>query len=209
MEEGQGTQVSVGNPPTPPGATRRKKGKTGVLVIAIVLLLGAVGTGIYFIGKSKQEIQATPTPTPFIRGTETVSTPEPTAEPVAKEDVSIEVLNGTGIAGEAGFLQTKLKNLGYSQIETGNATSQDNEATSVVFSSDLPQDVVDEITKLLEDTYKTVKSRTSSSASVDVSITTGLKTGATSKPASTATPAATATPTSSASSSPAPSASPQ
>ena len=121
---------------------------------------------------------------------------------MAKEKVSIEVLNGTGIAGEAGFLQGKLKTLGYSKIEAGNASNQDNEATSVVFSDKLPDSIVEEITKLLEDTYKTVKTRTSSSGSVDVSITTGMRKGATPKPSITATPTPTPKATSTASPTP-------
>ena len=51
-----------------------------------------------------------------------------------KGKIAVEILNGTGKPGEAGFLQDKLKALGYTKIEVGNATSQNNISTTVTFS---------------------------------------------------------------------------
>jgi hypothetical protein len=103
-------------------------------------------------------------------------------------------------------LQGELEDLGYSNIEVGNASSQDYEETRVTFSSSLDDAIVDEITELLEDTYQDVSVDTSSSQDVDVSIITGLRIGQTARPEETATPEPTTspTPTSSPTASPSP-----
>lgn len=173
------TQQQVTTPPQP----MRKEGgsKKTVILVAIIMLIAA---GIFLIvrglgGKS----EVTPSPTP----TENLFTPSPTETPeeVDKSDVDIQVLNGTGIGGEAAFLQEKLQGLGYEKIDAGNADSTDNETTEVTFSSSLPEAIVDEITKELEDIYKDVNTTTSRSASIDVKIVTGLRKGQTPRPTST------------------------
>ncbi len=177
-----------------------KGGKKGLFIVLILVLVMGVGAGLFFLGRARQgEVEASPTP--FVSGFGDIATPEPTSspEPADRADVEISVLNGTGIAGEASLLQGKLRDLGYTEVEAGNATNQDNEATTVTFSSSLSESIVEEITELLEETYKTVKSRTSSSVTVDVEIVTGLRKGATAKPEATATPESTASPTSTAS----------
>ena len=201
MDENQTTeqqpQVSgnpqVSTPPQPmakrPAPKSRKRGAL------ILVLLGLIGLGIFLVARGSRD-GATPTPTPNSNLSGPVA-PEPTEtpEPVDKEDVSIEVLNGTGIAGEAGALRDKLATLGYSDIETGNADETDHEVTSVTFSSTLDEAIVDEITELLEETYEEVDVNTSSSSSVDVQIIIGLKKGQTPQPEATEEPEETATPT--------------
>lgn len=192
--------------------TKQKSGGSKWLIIFIILLILG-GAGIYFFTKSAAEPIATPTPafnvTP-IEQTET-STPVPTKSPapVKKDEVSIEIKNGTGITGEAKLLADKLKALGYSDITAGNADTTDNTETTVTFSKTLSQSVQDEIKKELEGFYKTVNVKTSTTQKSDVVIITGLRSSQTSKPAGTGTPKASSSATPKASGSATPSASPK
>lgn len=189
-----------------PQPAARKKGGIGKFII-IFLGLAILGVIAFLVFKGVGGGEATPTETPSVESisgsssdtlgsTDTSESPSP--EPVDKADVSIKVENGTGIAGEAGYLQGILANMGYTKIEVGNADSDDNSATQVTFSADLSQAVIDEITKKLESLYESVKTKTSSTqTSSDVIITTGLRKGSTPKPAATNAPAATSAATSS------------
>lgn len=212
MEEtNQEEAVKAQEENTPPAAPEvgfplsqpKPKGKSNKWIFIVVGLLILGGGGIYFFTRGAKEEETMPSPT--VSGVET-STPEPTptATPANKKDISIEVQNGTGIPGEAAYLQGVLKNLGYSDIKAGNASSQDATKTTVTFGKSVPESIKKEITDKLEGVYKDVEVKTSSTQSVDVLIVTGLRKGATAKPSPTATPK----PTSSPSPSPTPTASP-
>ena len=188
-----------------PSRRRRKfkVNKKTIAIFAVVVIGGLVGWFI-FRGKESEEVLE-PTPPPF---EEITSTPTPTSAPVDKDRIKIEVLNGTGIPEEASFLQGKLRDLGYTEIEVGNADSQDFVATKVTFSKGLQDEVIDEITSELENIYKDVDTETSDSLDVDIRIITGYKKGHTPTPSPTATPSPTpteeVTPTSTPSATPTP-----
>lgn len=190
---------------TPPQSTgfsvspkQSSSGSKWILIFIGLLILG--GVGIFFFTKSSNEPIATPTPSFNVTPIEDNNTPSPTKspEPVKKSEVSIEIQNGTGIAGEAKFLQDKLKVLGYSDITAGNADKTDYTETIVTFSKTLSQTVQDEIKKELEKIYKKVSVKTSSTQKSDIVIITGPREGQTAKPSSSAT----AKPSASSSSSP-------
>lgn len=177
----------------------KKKGNLLVfLILAIVILVGGI---IFFVSRSKRESEDLVSPTPAQLTTFTPS-PVETLEPADKEDVSIEVLNGTGISGEASYLQGQLKSLGYDDIEVGNADSQDQTVTVVTFSNSLDEGNKNEIFEKLETIYEEVTKKTSASTSVDVEIVTGLRKGQTAKPEATATPSPTPTATTTATATP-------
>ena len=194
-----------------PLSQSKPKKKTNTLVFIILGIVILVGGIIFFVTKGNKESELV-SPTPTSEGI-IINTPSATEtpEPVDKVDVAIEILNGTGISGEAGYLQGKLRDLGYTDIEVGNADEQDQTVTTVTFSTDLDEANKNEIQAELEKLYEDVTVKTLSSISVDVSIVTGLKKGATPKPSATATPepSATSTATASPTASPPPSASPQ
>lgn len=164
----------------------KPKGKMNKWTLIIIGLLILGGGGVFFFTRGSKE---TPTASPTVGGLST-STPEPTPTPTPadKSKVRIEVQNGTGIAGEAAYLQGVLKSLGYSDIKAGNAESQDETTTTVTFAKTVSESVKDEITKKLEGVYKKVEVKTSSTQKTDVLIVTGLRKGATAKPSPTASP---------------------
>lgn len=201
QNETQGAGVSF---PTVGQPQRKSSGAKTFLVIGILVLVAILGF-IIFKNASKQAEEITPTPfaeTPT--EAPVVSSPTASPKPADKSKVKIEIQNGTGIPGEAAFLQTELKSLGYTNITVGNASSQDATATVVTFAKSLSADIVDELTKKLKELYKEVTVKTSTTATTDVVIVTGLRKGATSKPSATPTVKASSTPTASASATPTP-----
>lgn len=197
-------QVAQQGPPqsTSFGAQSKLKNPNSKWLIIFIALLILGGAGIFLFTKTSNEPIPTPTPvftTSPITPNETQSpVPSKSPVPVKKDDVSIEIQNGTGITGEAKLLADKLKALGYSDITAGNASTTDNTETTVTFSKTLSQTVQDEIKKELEGFYKTVNVKTSSTQKSDVVIITGLRGTQTTKPATSATPKASSTASSSA-----------
>ncbi len=76
-----------------------------------------------------------PTATPTLEPTEPPPTPTPTVQ-VKKEEVSIKVLNGTGVAGQASGVKTLLEGKGYTDVTTGNASKYDYEQSEVQVNPD-------------------------------------------------------------------------
>jgi predicted negative regulator of RcsB-dependent stress response len=175
-----------------------KKGNGGktLLIIGILVLVGILGFVIYKSASQRSET-VSEEPTPF----ENLTSPSgeenpvatPTPKPVDRSKVKIQIQNGTGITGEAAYLQTQLKGLGYTDVTVSNAAQQNATTTYVTFSNALSSDVVSEITKKLESLYQNVSTTNSATSSVSVLVVTGLRKGATPKPS--ATPVVTSTPT--------------
>jgi hypothetical protein len=213
--EPQSQQAPV-NPPVsfPQPREPEGKSKTMKIIIAVVGVIIIMAVGGWFVlgNNSGGGASASPTPGNGLSAFPTPSTteapttsPTPTAAPVNKSEVKIEVLNGTGVPGEAGFLQKALEGLGFEEITAGNADSQDETETVATYSRDLSPVIADEITEKLEELYTTVRTRRATiSGGYDVSITTGPRKGAaaTAKASATATPKTTATPKPSVSASP-------
>ncbi len=210
MEEGQNqeTQTQQVSQETPArsssgvsfptvGEPKKSGGAKTLLIIGVLILVGILGFVIYKNASNKSE-EGLGEPTPFENlnepsQNETVTTPTPVPATVDKTKVKIQVQNGTGITGEAAYLQTQLKDLGYTNITVGNSTQQNLTATQVSFASTVPSSVVTEITAELNTIYQSVTNSTSTSTTYDVVIITGLRKGVTPRPS--ATPAATPSPT--------------
>lgn len=185
------------------GTKPKKKSPLGPITAVIIIII-LIGVAFFFIrGRGEEELS-----TDSVFSTEQpTSTFAPSPTPaVSREETKLEILNGTGIAGEAGFLKGKLEAAGFSDIEVGNAGTQDNTTTKVSFGSGVPASLRSEIKTLLEATYESVDETTGTSG-MDIRVTTGLRRGQTPKPTATATPESspTATPTATPTESPSPS----
>jgi len=186
------------------GGEKKSGGAKTLLIVGILVLVAILGFVIYKSATKKSEdslLEATPfedLTTPSSEQTIESVTPAPSpAATVDKAKVKIQVQNGTGITGEAAYLQTQLGGLGYKDIKTGNSTSTVT-ATTVTFSNTLDSSVVTEITQKLNSIYQTVTSSTSSSSIFDAVIVIGLRKGATPKPSTAPTTVPSASPTASA-----------
>ncbi len=116
------------------GGSRSRSGGMGAktwMILAFVLGLGAGGLGLYL----SRPVRPPQSPKLEVRVTdsENVSTvtPVPSKVEVDKSSVAIQVLNGTGIKGEAGKMGEYLVSLGYSEMVTGNASRSNYKETTV------------------------------------------------------------------------------
>ncbi len=111
----------------PPRKPKRSKKWFVILVFFLILLgVGAAAAKYLTNSSSMGGTKITPTPTDYIFPTDTPSakaTPSPSVSPTgaSKSTVSIEVENGSGVAGVAGKMATFLKNQGYTVSGTSNA----------------------------------------------------------------------------------------
>jgi len=205
MEEtqNQSQEVSQGTPerqdsrvsfPTV-GGEKKSGGAKTLLIVGILVLIGILGYVIYKSASGKTGEPLTE-PTPYqnmaapVENATVTPLATPTSSPSASVDktkVKIQVQNGTGITGEAAYLQTILKGLGYTNVTVGNSATQNVTDTQVSYSNSLSSTVSNEITTKLNTVYQNVKSVNSTSTTYDIVIITGLRKGATAVP--TATPA--------------------
>ncbi|QQG42157.1 MAG: LytR C-terminal domain-containing protein [Candidatus Woesebacteria bacterium] len=218
MEDGQNTGNSqVQAPPQETlspnvsfptvGQPQKGGGAKTLLVVGILVLVAILGFVIYKSATSKGEALAEPTPIENqIVGNQDVNTDTPTpvatAKPIDKTQVSIQIQNGTGITGEAAYLQTALKDLGYTDVKVGNAGDQTASVTVVTFSSSLDSAAVSELTLKLNSIYQNVTVKTSSTQTFDVVVVTGLRKGTTAKPSASPSPKPSTSPSVSPSTSP-------
>ena len=183
---------------------RPKVNKKILLTTAIVILI--VLGGVFLLREPKLEVE--PIPNEDL-SQEVVDTPTPTATltPINKKDIRIEVLNGTGIAKAAAFLQEELNKLGYSNIDVGNVDDEKFTETEVTFSRTINQEIKDEINEKLEELYKDVTVKEGSLEDFDIRIIAGLRKGQvlpTDTPSPSPTKVTSPTPTATSSATPTP-----
>jgi hypothetical protein len=200
--------------PQPPAA-KKSGSRYAKWIFAVVGVLLIVIAGGWFLYVNYSKEKAEPTPTPSTGGLSSFATPKPEVTPehtvaaatdVARGELKVEILNGTGKVGEASFLKSKLEKEGYENLTAANADDQNETRTTVTYGDKVSQAVMDEMTKLLEDIYDKVRVKKSSMDGVDIRIVTGPRKGA---EAAATSPAVTATSTPSASPSPTTTASPE
>lgn len=91
---------------------------------------------------------------------------------INKEALTVRILNGTGIAGQASSTRTVLGDFGFTKIELDNATSGAKD-TVAAFSKNVSKEIRDEVLGILETTFNKVVSQDSLDPEVDILITTG------------------------------------
>ena len=118
-------------------SVHKKSPVAGVFLWALGVIGVVVAIGAIIIAMSRGSIKMptigiTPTPTP-------TEQPMPTATPtpaVDKTTLNIQVLNGSGIAGEANKMKALLEEKGYTVEGTGNAKSYEYEQTEIQVTAD-------------------------------------------------------------------------
>lgn len=110
------------------------------ILLFVVIFLVTFGV-FYLIANSRSEgglvlpFASKPTETPTPEPTEAPPTPTPTVE-VMRESVTIQVLNGTGVPGQANGVKALLEGKGYTGITTGNADTYDYTQSEIQISKD-------------------------------------------------------------------------
>lgn len=139
-----------------------------VIPVLLIILSLSVGVLFYFQKTNNQTKQA-------VTSVSSTPTPIPTPEP-AKLDLTkynVQILNGTGIQGDAAKAKTVLEKEGFTTINTRNASQLENN-TLVVFSSRLPKSEVDGLKSLLKTAFPNATFQTATpSAGYDLILTTG------------------------------------
>ncbi len=154
------------------------KSKSVVLLLFCVVLVSILLL-FYFLTKKNifaptQKVSPVSTATPPTAKIEAIPQASGSARIADRKLVKVKVLNGTDIPGQAGLVKNKLLDLGYADIETGNASASGHLETELVFSANLSESLEKEIENLLGDNYKKIyKSSVSASNTTVVRITTG------------------------------------
>lgn len=102
--------------------------------------------------------------------------PTPTTAEVDRQAYEIEVLNGSGIAGEAASVQTLLEDAGFSVSEIGNAEAADFTDTQILAGEDVDDAFVDELEKALEERGPVEVEEAPSTQTQDVVVIVGSET---------------------------------
>lgn len=202
------TFEQASKPTAEPAVSRRDrkshpKANKKVLVIIIVIILIVVAA-VFLLREPNIQVEPISEPTPTTQQ-EVSPTTTPSTAPVNKEEISIQVLNATGIAGQAAYLQAQLEELGYSEIDVGNS-DEDTETTTATFASSVSEQVKSEISDRLKSLYKEVDVKQGSVSGYDIRIVAGLRKGQvlpTNTPVPTKSPI-TPTPTATSSATPTP-----
>lgn len=150
--------------------------KVWILLVALVFLGGSLLT-VFNLGLVKFPfIKTDSASVPLVVQPTTSPVEEPTSTPetsVDKKELKVQVLNGTGIPGQAGEVKDLLVDLGFEGIGTANAPEKVTEA-AVDFSTKVPQSIQDEVLAELEKTFIKVWSRNGmENSGYDISVTTG------------------------------------
>lgn len=161
-------------------------------VIVILLLFAGVAaiTGGAFYYKTKvastgnKNETVTETPVATTAATTTAlsptSNPTPTVSNVGKVDytkLTLNILNGTGIPGEAGKIADLIKSLKFKSVKSGNADSFDYTVTTIKVKKDLSSKIFDDINALISNQYSAKISDTplDATSAYDVVIIVGPK----------------------------------
>jgi len=143
-----------------------------LLFFTSILVIG----GILRSRKSKPEITSSPAST-------TVSEPEassessPSPETINLSSYSTQVLNGSGVAGEASIVKDALETEGFEDINTSNADNYDYTNTEVSLKDDVSEAVYDVIEQALNNDYTVIfdSDPLTDDSEYDVVITVGEK----------------------------------
>lgn len=96
----------------------------GIIISAFIL--GATSTTLYFrlrVEKTKQEKTTENVELTDNSTTEETSTPSPEATPIDRAEITLEILNGSGVSGLAGDTEKIFEDLGYVVDNIGNTST--------------------------------------------------------------------------------------
>ena len=152
-----------------------------IFSLAFMVLFGVMVYLLLVVPATKPKSRARPsamiTPAavkPTTRPSPTV-TPAPLATPSAQllSQTTVQVLNGSGIAGQAAAVEARLREAGFTSLVTGNSPRVNTGVTQMVFSKELPQNVRQWISGVVQSLYPDATTREGTDTQYDAIITTG------------------------------------
>lgn len=143
----------------------KNKSRIALIVALIVILAALLGSGIYIFIKysnknkvnDEQQVvieEDTPTEEQITQNEVEDVVVKLTAE--EREIYTIQILNGTGVSGLAGKTQDELEELGYTNIEIGNASNSTGINMEFSYSSGVDPRVIEELENYLKDNFENV-----------------------------------------------------
>jgi hypothetical protein len=190
----------------------KKKSNKNPLIIAAVVIVALIIGFFAFRQSSQQQSEEKLSPTPT-EAFEQLPTEEPSPA-VKKDELKIQILNGTGKPGQAAQVLTLLKDADFndSNIKTGNAQNYATQPTTIKIKKGLDS-YATEIKNLLQKSFDEVKIDSNYLDAIedyDIIITTGGKkyeepTATPAPTSTTSSPSPTSTPTTTPTNTPAPS----
>lgn len=131
-------------------------------IFLTILIIAALGGGVYYYRANVQgndqvaqtnDEEATQ---PETQTTPAAETPTPTQASADLSKLKVQILNGSGVAGEAGKAQSYLEKPGFKEFTTGNASSFNFTDTTVAVKANTPESAFTEAQKALSDYYQNV-----------------------------------------------------
>ncbi len=89
-----------------------------------------------------------------------------------EQKTRIQILNGSGVPGQADKIKVFFTQAGFTSVQTGNATGVTQAQTQVVFSKQLNSVTRDKIVSVLKTQFPSITSRESTDTAFDAVITT-------------------------------------
>lgn len=148
------------------------------IILATILLVISIGTGIFFFIRSKNTPEIPPgeiseaTPVPE---TPTVTAPPPIPTAITYKTITIQVLNGSGEEGASSAVKEKIEGLGFKSIDVGNADSYTYTKTEIRKKESVPDQVIDDISDKLTGYSTIISNPLTNDFDYDVLITVGEK----------------------------------
>lgn len=100
--------------------------------------------------------------------------PSPSLTPLSNYGLSI--LNASGVDGGASRVGSIMRAQGFGVIQIGNADTQDNEITTIIYKSNIPKPVLNKIEEILEDyDLEFVEANDQTDQDIDIKILVGIR----------------------------------
>ena len=159
--------------------TPEKKNNNVYIMIGVFAVLILILVYMFFFYKktpAPTQQQQRSTPSPKLSPEEDIQTPtqevEPTIVAKKKSELEIQILNGSGLVGQAGDLQEVFEDAGFENITLGNAPTQTADKALVVVNAYVSQIMQREIQSILTELDIDSRIRTSNDIEGDILITT-------------------------------------
>lgn len=149
-----------------------------LFALSIILLASSVGYFLYWKGIIKVPFltssEIKPGKPANIIAPSATSSISPTVEPlIDKTSIKIQILNGSGVEGQAGKIGEILKRIGFSNVTTAN-TDNLGQKTTITYSKLIPKNLLTDITDAIKNDFPSpVLQEATKSTEFDIIITTG------------------------------------